>query len=462
MARALAAAMLAGLVACDDGAPPAAPKAAAPPAQVRSKLGSPIPPPPASTVCAAVVPESAAPGWLVQPLVVGPSAPTATAQLSGPPGPALITLQNGDGLGQGGVAAAQVALNGAGGVSVGPGVALAAQLAVLGAGDTLLVSATGAAGSARASVASLSALPCPLAGVTLVRKAGPPQTKTETFARPDGLALGVIVSMPQPGGSFGTVKLNGNVIFTFNTPKATGPQAAVVSLGGSNTVEVHVTGKPGSSIQVSVLDVDTTAPSLSLNQPADGAFFNVSPITASGTTGADATAVNVSGVPATLQGGAYTASVPLQQGSDNAILAASRDFCGNVARRCHAVTFDTAGPVIAVSGVVNGQLGNSPVTPVFTVTDPNLQSMSATLDGVSFASGTTVGSEGEHTLVIDAMDLAGNPAHTEVLFTIDLTLPVIVVSGVVDGQLGNSSVTPVFSATDLHPGSVSAKLDGIA
>ncbi|HCF58036.1 MAG TPA: hypothetical protein DFS52_08595, partial [Myxococcales bacterium] len=113
-------------------------------------------------------------------------------------------------------------------------------------------------------------------------------------------------------------------------------------------------------------------------------------------------------------------------------------------------TIDTTAPAISISGVSDGQLGSQPVTPTFSATDANLDSTAATLDGVSFASGTTVSSEGEHTLVVTATDRAGNSASKTLHFTIDTTAPAISIFGVSDGQLGNQPVTPTFNATDAN------------
>src|SRR5207237_7880393 len=58
---------------------------------------------------------------------------------------------------------------------------------------------------------------------------------------------------------------------------------------------------------------------------------------------------------------------------------------------------------------------------------------SALLDGGSFASGGTLAGEGRHTLVVSALDHAGNQASAQVSFTIDKTPPQLLVSAPLDG-----------------------------
>jgi len=71
--------------------------------------------------------------------------------------------------------------------------------------------------------------------------------------------------------------------------------------------------------------------------------------------------------------------------------------------------------------------------------------------------------EGPHTVEVRARDGAGNlSAPVSVAFTIDLTAPVIAVSGVDDGGLYNGAVTPVVTVTDSSPVTVRVELDGSA
>ena len=122
---------------------------------------------------------------------------------------------------------------------------------------------------------------------------------------------------------------------------------------------------------------------------------------------------------------------------------------------------DRTPPAILVSGVSDGELSNaSDLIPVVSATDDNLARVAALLDGAPFASGTPVGSEGAHTLVVTAADLAGNTSTQAVHFVLDRTPPAILIGGVSDGELSSGPVTATFTATDANLGSASATLDG--
>ncbi len=84
---------------------------------------------------------------------------------------------------------------------------------------------------------------------------------------------------------------------------------------------------------------------------------------------------------------------------------------------------DVVPPVVVISGVTDGVTYNSAMTPTFSATDINLQSVSALLDGVPFSSGTAVSAEGVHTLVVTAVDTAGNSTVENVSFTISYSAP---------------------------------------
>ena len=91
---------------------------------------------------------------------------------------------------------------------------------------------------------------------------------------------------------------------------------------------------------------------------------------------------------------------------------------------------DTTAPT--VSGITNGSTYNTDKTITF-------NEGTATLDGASFTSGSTVSAEGKHTLVVT--DAAGNT--TTVAFTIDKTAPVV--TGISGGSTYNTDKTITFN-----------------
>ena len=125
------------------------------------------------------------------------------------------------------------------------------------------------------------------------------------------------------------------------------------------------------------------------------------------------------------------------------------------------ITFDQAAPLIIISGVSDGQVAGQPLTITFSAMDFDLQSLSATLDGAPFISGNVVDVEGDHILVASAEDGSGNTSEETIDFAIDLTDPLISVTGVSDGVLFDVPVTPVITVTDDRLVGTSILLNGL-
>ncbi|NIA12056.1 MAG: hypothetical protein GWP10_20620, partial [Nitrospiraceae bacterium] len=69
--------------------------------------------------------------------------------------------------------------------------------------------------------------------------------------------------------------------------------------------------------------------------------------------------------------------------------------------------------------------------------------------------------DGEHTVLITAVDNAGNSGLIRTSFTVDRTAPVITITGVSEGAYYKTSVTPVIEMTDLHLSETSITLNGL-
>ncbi len=223
-----------------------------------------------------------------------------------------------------------------------------------------------------------------------------------------------------------------------------------------HTLTVHARDLAGNeATSVVHFTLDFTAPQIQLLGASEGAFLKNHPVTI--TYGATDLYL------ATLE--AASGSEPFASGTvvtaerDHAITVTATDRAGNVATASLHFTLDYTSPVISVSGVVSGQVGNESVRPVFSATDLHLLEPTALLDGVAFTSGTLVSIEDSHLLQVSASDRAGNVATVDLVFTIDRTPPVISVSGIEEGAQRNGPVTIAYAADEPHPGTLSAKLD---
>ncbi len=91
--------------------------------------------------------------------------------------------------------------------------------------------------------------------------------------------------------------------------------------------------------------------------------------------------------------------------------------------RTGAFQVDTVAPRIRIEGVLNDQIYTQARTVHFTATDTNLSSVSATLNGGPFTTGSSVSAEGIHDLVVNAADSFGNSSSKTVRFRIWTTPP---------------------------------------
>jgi RHS repeat-associated protein len=225
-----------------------------------------------------------------------------------------------------------------------------------------------------------------------------------------------------------TVTLGGTPATVDATAKTfTGP---VALLEGANTIVATGTDRAGNTGTATLsLAVDTRAPELTITTPAADACVDAATITVSGTVAEGRLDfVRVNGVNATVTGGAWTASIPATEGK-LLITVEARDTTGHTASRSRGVIVDRTAPAIEVTA------GGAPFTTTLTNravslfvratdTDPNV-TVTATLDGAAYTSGTSVDGEGAHKLVVKATDCAGHATEKTVEFTIDLTAPSI-------------------------------------
>ncbi len=264
------------------------------------------------------------------------------------------------------------------------------------------------------------------------------------------------------------LRVNGAVV----SPAQDGTFSALVEVpqGQSQVLVEAVDAAANRSAVSRTVRANATPPSLTVVSPVPGAplYTSAASLTLQGTAAAaDATddaplAVAVNSVQATLAAdGTWSAEVPLAAGH-NALHVVATDGYGLTSAVDLAVEQSATPPAIAISGVQDGQVSaGAQLVPSFTATSLLPVTVTATLDGAPFSSGTPVAAEGDHALVVTAVDAASNTATAEVAFALDRTAPALQVAGVTDGERRNSPALIVFSATDAHPDTVSATVDGV-
>lgn len=159
--------------------------------------------------------------------------------------------------------------------------------------------------------------------------------------------------------------------------------------------------------------------------------------------------------------GQWSAPLSLETEGPHTLVFSAADAEGNVSTLPPVtVVRDTLPPVLTLTGVPQVPLVAGPVIPLFSATDAHLDSVSATLNGAAFASGTPISQEGDYTLEVRAVDRAGNLAAAGARFTVDATPPRISIGGVVDGAFYSREVRPSVTVVDANPGSFTVRLDG--
>jgi len=126
------------------------------------------------------------------------------------------------------------------------------------------------------------------------------------------------------------------------------------------------------------------------------------------------------------------------------------DLAGNEISKTFRFMIDGTPPDISITNVTNGSYHNTNVTIFVGISDVhlNVSENIIILDSASFVSGTTVSSEGEHTLYVHAVDTAGNTASKTIIFIIDKTSPTITIISPDDGLITNQNVTLSYSFSD--------------
>lgn len=223
-----------------------------------------------------------------------------------------------------------------------------------------------------------------------------------------------------------------------------------ITADGTYTLAVSASDGAGNSAsQTITFEIDRTAPVIDITGVTDGSVCTAAVTPVVTVTGATSQSI-------TLNGDSWT---PAEISADGAYVLAvnATDDAGNTSATSVSFTVDTSGPTITITGVSDGGLYTTAVTPVVTVTGATSQSI--ILNGTPWAP-AEIAADGAYTLVVSAVDDAGNSSLTSVMFLIDTVGPGLEISGVEQGGLYNVPVTPVVSITGADSSSIT--LNGAA
>jgi hypothetical protein len=254
-------------------------------------------------------------------------------------------------------------------------------------------------------------------------------------------------------GSFGdatTVTVNGAApVINGSNFSATVPLANE----GVNTITVRASDAAGNQSELfRTVYRDTTAPSISLDSPAEGGAAKL--LLVSGrVTDASSVTVTVDGVQQPTEDGAFGSRAEVTEGTRQVRVAAT-DAAGNRSEVVRSVIIDTTAPVFSNVSPADGTAPGSPATVSGRVTDAtavtvkvNDVAAAASADG-SFNAGNVMLAEGENQLLLTAVDAAGNQN--------DLTLTLI---GPDQTAPGAVVLFPVSSPTRLTTATVEGRAE---
>jgi len=247
---------------------------------------------------------------------------------------------------------------------------------------------------------------------------------------------------------------------------------------GLHTASAVATDSFGqTATDANVFTVVTSAPTIVINSPADGAILNNPAPLYEGTTQPYLTVVvSVDGVPidtvvADVNGNWSTPQPSALSNGSHSVTAVATDALGQTATDTNNFTINTSAPSVDVVTPVNGSTINDN-TPVITgTTNPSL-TVIISMDGVPIdtvvadvnGNWTTVQptalSDGEHTVSAKAIDGFGQYAIDANVFTIDTALPTVTITVPADGSRINDSTPIIYGVTEPFL-EVIVKVDGV-
>ncbi len=232
---------------------------------------------------------------------------------------------------------------------------------------------------------------------------------------------------------------------------------------GHHVVYVRAFDRANNTYNASVgFTVDTVAPSLTIGHPGNGAIIS-DPFIRVDWTGSDAVS-GIVGYQSKLNGGDWSGlSMDLNSSFNgladgpHTVSVRAFDAAGHFTVKTVSFVSDTVAPVLTITSPMNGTYWNTPTVRVtWTSSDATTSVLDYRIkagDG-QWVSGITdlyadVAFTGNHTVILEAVDLAGNVRQVTVYFTIDTQAPALSILQPVEGHFLNVSwVNLTWSGND--------------
>ncbi len=192
--------------------------------------------------------------------------------------------------------------------------------------------------------------------------------------------------------------------------------------------------------------IDRTLPQLGSITPANGATVRAQSAITGTLSEPAAVVIDGTNTAATVSGVNFTLNVPLREGA-NAFALRFTDIAGNVALVPYNVRLDSTAPSIEIviddAPIPANTVYTRAVAPVVRSNDAKA-TITATLNGQPFTSGTSIANDGSYTLTAKAQDASGNESATATAaFRIDRSGPVVKITSPSNGAVINADSVEV-------------------
>ncbi|MGZ7078550.1 MAG: Ig-like domain-containing protein, partial [Thermoanaerobaculia bacterium] len=287
-----------------------------------------------------------------------------------------------------------------------------------------------------------------------------PPNITFTDPAPNSTVSSVMIAISGTADDAQTITIGGRPAGV-NTAAKTFTLSDVALVEGRNEFPAIAVDAAGNrSTPTLVVFLDTRPPDLTVTSPAPDACIDATAVTVTGNASdpninsVRVTVGDSAPVPATLDTatGAWTVTVGVPTEGKKQITVEAADVSGHTISSSRSITIDRTAPSIDVrdsGSSFTAVTVNRPVALFVRATDADpAVVLTSTLDGTAYASGTSIGTEGHHKLVVSATDCAGHRSDRTIDFTIDLTAPTIRNLDPANGSTVGTTPSAITGSTD--------------
>ena len=240
----------------------------------------------------------------------------------------------------------------------------------------------------------------------------------------------VTITAPANGAYYKTANVPVGVFTVVESNPYTAVESGYSTAEGVQTYTVTATDGAGNIGSASVTyTADNTAPVVTITAPAGGAYYKSSAVP-----GAAYSVVELN--PYTVVESGYSTSEGVQT-----CTVTATDGAGNVGSDSVTYTVDNTPPVVTISAPAAGWYRTATLPALaYTATDNLDPNPSVVVSGWSTL-------ERVHTVTVKATDAAGNVGSASVAYTVDNTLPVVVISAPAEGGYYQTATLPPLDYT---------------